>query len=545
MPGVEYHIIGPPGTGKTTYLTALAEESVEEVGWDGVMLCSFSRAAAEELASRNDQIPENMIGTLHSFAYRAIGQPPVCETKKYMQEWNKEHPHLALTHTADGGDVDDEGATFDTAMAGSENEKTFQRYQVLRARMTPREMWPATVRAFAKRWEEWKQSIGAIDFTDMIEIALKETIYPPGSARVIIGDEGQDWSAQEVALMRKWGQYAQRFYFAYDPNQAIYHFKGASPRALEDGTVERDDSEHRRILPQSYRVPRKVQRMATWWIKRAQVYDDSEYRPREGADGELRLFGGGGWKQPECILRDMERYLDCGKSVMLLTTCAYMLEPLKAVLMREGIPFANRYRIKRGDWNPLSRGSDRRRTAVDRILAYLRPDERVFGSDAAEWSAADVGLWIAAVEAKGTLKRGAKSAAFENDPPLISEVMELFERPEDFEQVYSGNLMWLRDHLIGSMEGAFSFPLRVAEMRGPTALLEEPQVTIGTIHSVKGGEADVVYVFPDLSQAGWQEWCSAGEGRDAIFRLFYVAMTRARESLVLCTQATPLAVNWR
>ncbi len=62
---------------------------------------------------------------------------------------------------------------------------------------------------------------------------------------------------------------------------------------------------------------------------------------------------------------------------------------------------------------------------------------------------------------------------------------------------------------------------------------------------LKGGQADVVYAFPDLSQAGWQEWCSSGEGRDAIFRLFYVAMTRSRESLVLCPQSTPLAVNWR
>ena len=40
------------------------------------MLCSFSKAAAWELAARNEEIPEHMIGTLHSFAYRAIGQPP-------------------------------------------------------------------------------------------------------------------------------------------------------------------------------------------------------------------------------------------------------------------------------------------------------------------------------------------------------------------------------------------------------------------------------------------------------------------------------------
>ena len=43
------------------------------------------------------------------------------------------------------------------------------------------------------------------------------------------------------------------------------------------------------------------------------------------------------------------------------------------------------------------------------------------------------------------------------------------------------------------------FPAMVAAKRGPRALAETPQVIVGTIHSVKGGQADVVYLFPDLS----------------------------------------------
>ncbi len=57
-------------------------------------------------------------------------------------------------------------------------------------------------------------------------------------------------------------------------------------------------------------------------------------------------------------------------------------------------------------------------------------------------------------------------------------------------------------------------------------------------NSVKGGEADCVFLFPDLSRAGMVEWSAGGERRDSVIRQIYVGMTRARESLILCQPAT-------
>ena len=74
-------------------------------------------------------------------------------------------------------------------------------------------------------------------------------------------------------------------------------------------------------------------------------------------------------------------------------------------------------------------------------------------------------------------------------------------------------------------------------------LKKKPQITIGTVHSVKGGESDVVYVLPDLSLASMQQWSQYGPDRDAIVRLFYVAMTRAKESLILTAPATSFYVE--
>ena len=82
----------------------------------------------------------------------------------------------------------------------------------------------------------------------------------------------------------------------------------------------------------------------------------------------------------------------------------------------------------------------------------------------------------------------------------------------------------------------------IAAKRGPHSLIEDPQVIVGTIHSVKGGQADVVYLFPDLSRAGNANYQVAGPSRDSVIRAFYVGATRARETLYICGRETAWSV---
>ena len=68
-------------------------------------------------------------------------------------------------------------------------------------------------------------------------------------------------------------------------------------------------------------------------------------------------------------------------------------------------------------------------------------------------------------------------------------------------------------------------------------------MVVGTIHSVKGGQADVVYLFPDLSQAGDAQYQRKGAPHDSVIRTFYVGITRARETFYICQRETPVAVS--
>ena len=246
---------------------------------------------------------------------------------------------------------------------------------------------------------------------------------------------------------------------------------------------------------------------------------------------------------------------------MLLTTCSYMLEPLKAVLRKRGLPFHNPYRRKRADWNPLYpsnevafRAGQRTHslTAAERLLAYLRPHpfggKESQGSGAAlAWTTPDLGAWVSWLKDKGVLAPGALERIQSPSPYCeddYEDIRELFledafvQLAAAFRQNELGDaLEWFMENLKRPRRNMARYPVRIVERGGVPALRETPKTIIGTGHSVKGGEADVVYLFPDLSPSATRNWEGSRADRDSIVRLGYVMMTRARESLVICAPA--------
>jgi len=308
---------GPPGTGKTTYVSEQIKKAVAEYGKDYVLVMSFTRAAAEELEGRDLELPKGRVGTLHAHCYRALGKPEIAETK--IAEWNKENPTLKLT--LNGSDVDE----FEPEMAGgTHGDRQYARLQLLRAKMIEKPKWPVEVQSFSNAWTRWKQATNRIDFTDMIEMALTEVLVPPGSPDVIVVDEAQDFTRLQLSVVKQWSGHAQYTLLAGDDDQTIFTFAGASPEVLYETGDEYDSI----VLSQSYRVPRAIHAVSQEWISKVTRRVRKEYSPRD-ADGEVRLLHKGNYKAAIPIIDDAERYLACGKSVMFLASCSFMLVPLK------------------------------------------------------------------------------------------------------------------------------------------------------------------------------------------------------------------------
>jgi superfamily I DNA/RNA helicase len=539
----EYRIFGPPGTGKTTNLTRQIRRAVERYGPDSVLVTSFSRAAAAELAGRDLPVEPDRVGTLHSHCYHALGAPQIAEAN--VEEWNKDNPHLQITPVKKHGKLDGEETVEDDGEVEREGDQWLQDLSRYRGQMLPPGAWPPALRQFAAKWQAHKDANGLLDFCDLIERCLLDVRVAPKQPSVIFADEAQDLNRMQLTLIRRWGQYTDYFIVAGDDDQTIYAFTGASPDAILGPAIPED---HKIILKQSYRVPRAVHIAANRLIHQVTRRQEKEYLPRaaDGFCGEVS----GTWETPEYgVLRMALEQLDRGRSVMFLAACSYMLRPIIQVLRKNAIPFHNPYRRSNGYWNPLRAG--KRGSAMNRVLALLVAHP-AFGEGHREWTASEFALWTEWLTAKGILKHGAKAQIRNVDasrPVTIETLDAVFEAAAiesllaSFDGDHRALLSWWRSRVNGAMQNRIQFPVDIASVRGPQALLEKPQVTVGTIHSVKGGESDVVILFPDLSQAGDAAYQRFGPPRDAVIRTFYVGMTRAREALYVADRASTMAAH--
>tara|TARA_R110000751_G_scaffold12892_3_gene44084 strand:+ start:557 stop:2179 length:1623 start_codon:yes stop_codon:yes gene_type:complete len=533
----EYRLHGPPGTGKTRSLaTSWVPRAAEKYGAERVVICSLTKTAAAEIGSRLWTIPRENVGTLHALAYRSLGRPTIAEGE--LDLWNEEEPVFRLSGARASADEPEvQGGR------GTKGDELMSLAQVYRHKQTPRHEWRHDVQLFQHKWEGWMNAQGMIDFTGLIEDAIAAVEVAPNDPAAFVVDEAQDCSSLELGLVRKWARSAESLTLAGDGDQAIYGWRGASVRAFLDPKIPTANNFH---LTQSYRVPEAVHAIASKMIKRASYRYAVEYKPKD-EEGKVEAISCTG-RNPRALVRAAEADANKGESVMILASCGYMLNGVIRLLREEGIPFHNPYRPTHGGWNPLRGGAGR-------LLAYLKPDKEAnpFGEDRL-WTWKELQAWTDVIHSKGALKRAGKAWARKmgSHEEFGLQVMGEGDVDRVFGDAWQGlinaftegkSLDWLEQRLLASKRRSMEYPLLVARKNGVTDLQEEPLICVGSIHSVKGGEADNVYLLPDLSPSGMREY-TRPDGRDSLIRTFYVGMTRARKRLVLAGRWSSSAMNW-
>ena len=510
---------------------------VEPLECRGVLISSLTKAAAAELRGRGLEIHPDQVRTLHAHAFHSLGKPALCIEPKRIQEWNEAYPRYRLSGGTESADT----------LAGYSNkapgDKRLARYHVYRARLTDRELWSADVAEFAEVYETWKRVNHYLDFSDVIHEAWKTVDVAPGNPEIIFVDEAQDHDRAELRLVRKWAEKCEKLIIVGDPDQNLYEWRGSEPQAFYEAEVP---PENHRVLSQSYRVPRAVHATAVEMIERCKDRVPQNYTSRNFSGEVIRR--GVPLIDPRFVgemLTDAAKYLTAGKTVMFLASCDYMLRPLCAELKARGTPFWNPFAAERTQFNPLhpSRGV----SATQRLLTFLRPNADIF-PDYRMWTYGEFAQWTEVCGVEGLLRRGAgkwieEQVSIDEEAVMTSDALRYACVSDEVVcELLEPSPRFFLSKVKPDRRKPIEYAVKVFENHGMDGLRHEPQTVVGTVHSVKGGEADVVYLAPDLSPEGWERFDNGK--RDPIYRLMYVGMTRAKETLILCEPKTSMSVEW-
>ena len=521
-------VVGPPGTGKTTYLANETRDALAQN--KRVAIVSLTRTAAAAVLRKNirpgavmnyDDDDDLFVGTFHRAALAALGKPTL--VAKHIDAFNEQYPMYA---TQSVGNIDA------PLYYEAGREDVVAEYNRLRAACVPFDDMPLGVQNAARVYESWKagnrdEGAALVDFQDVIERAAYETDTMPGAPDILFLDETQDFSVAEVRLAQHWSRNVERCVAVGDPDQCIYQWRGADPFALESIGAVRVG-----VLEQSYRLPRAVHRYSQDKIRKVSKRQDALFAPRD-AEGVQRYLPSASPNYPTRIVAEIAADLDAMRfndqfkpaTYMILATCSYQLEQTVKELKKAGLPFHNPYRPEQGFWNPIQR---RRGT-----VSYL---ERL-ASFGGVWSGEYVRKWVEMVLLDRVFKKPhpsrqwLKTANFATRSDFLQSLTD-----EAREAWLACDYAWLErpDVLASQWRGRDPYARRIIEKRGPLEAEQRPRITVGTIHSVKGGEADIVYVMPELSVIAREGFETSTQDRDAIWRTWYVGFTRARQELVVC-----------
>ena len=494
-----FRYFGPPGTGKTTTLLNQVDGllsggmSPNDIGY-----FAFTKKAAHEArdraVSRFGLDPDSdfrYFRTLHSLAFQVLGMS-ASEVlgDKGLRDFSKD----AGVDLSSGGaeHVPDDGFAIMKS-----NNPVMRAIDLARNSMLgPEYAYNETdltipfyeFQHLYKEYERFKEERGLKDFTDMmVELSQRPANIP--LLKVVFLDEAQDLTPLQWKVAHHLNDRSDRMFVAGDDDQGIYRWAGAD---INQFILLPGGSE---VLAQSYRIPRSVHRIADSVVRRIRTRQRKVWAPRQEEGSVERIydansvsFGDEEW----LILAQANYMLDDLSDRM--TSAGYFFE-------RKGTPSLKRnVRTAIGSWNQLQRS----------------PGHEVSLKEATN-------LYDHISSGKGRLRRGAKkmlSGADDQDLFTMDVLRQHFglETPDGTWDVALDR--------IGDEDRAYATAL----LNRGVNIFDRPKIKLSTIHGAKGGEADNVLLFTDLSGKAVHDM---ERNPDDAHRVLYVGLTRARHNLVL------------
>lgn len=496
-------LFGPPGTGKTHRLLQIMEQELKSgVAPERLAYLSFTVQARKEALHRamgqfnftKDRLP--YFRTLHAICYKELEpgkQAMLVSNDDLIEFGHRQGLHFTPSIT--------NFETEFTALTGNETGDRLLKFDHLRRHyeMSVRDAWTMfldsdglsifTAERFCKAYADWKEEEGRYDFTDLLQSAIQ-----PLPVDVVIVDEAQDFSNLQWSTLRRLASTAKRLYLAGDDDQAIFTWAGASPAAFraQPGKVD--------ILHQSYRIPQAVHSLAIDLVSRIKDRQPKTWLPR-AEKGSLKF-----------LMDAQQIQFPQDGSLLILYRHHFQSFELEEHLQREGLPYLRNDKPASGlQWGK-------------HIVAW----EKLRKGGPVAWTEAQHAISAMSVGHDIT----SEGAAWADDQPLVGDttIHELQQHGvmatgpwfESLRKIPMDKIQYIR---------------AVLRQFGNEGLTKTPRVRCTTIHAAKGSEADHVIVVGDLAK---KSHASLDRDPDGERRVFYVGLTRARQSLTIVGNDNPL-----
>ena len=586
-------VLAAAGTGKTRTLTHRVAWLMEQgVDPRGILLLTFTNRAAREMMARAEALVGPAIatlwsGTFHHVCHRILRQNArlVGRTASFVILDRSDAQSLlgkaikALVPDAKRFPKKEVLAAFIGKAANTEGDVG----ALAEGLAFENPVDPAQVVAVAERYAEMKAEANALDFDDLLTFTLRLFRERPevlaeyaGCFRHVLVDEYQDTNAIQAQLVDLLASRHRNLMAVGDDFQCIYSWRGADFRNIME-FPKRWPGCRVIKLERNYRSAPEILALANATIAHNPEQFQKTLLPTLPPSGRKPLvaFLRDAAEQSQMVVRHVQRALQAGyrpEDVAVLYRAHYHAMELELDLRRLRVPYtltsgqglfesqhvkdviaflrlcaglADLFALQRvlgllpgvgpktaeRVWDKLGGAFDPTRQTDRLQLGALLPKKAQ-----EDWRALDA--LIARYHDDALAENGNRAVTLFLDTWYADYLLRAYDNGEDrIQDIAAFAAQFRKGQPVAEFLNDVALMTNV-DAENAQALADRPGIRLSTVHQAKGLEWPVVIVI----------WCNedyfpsaraimedqAGEER----RLFYVALTRAKDDLLLCVPAT-------